>query len=174
MRWGDIRPLPAADLGVGRFVGERAVVGDGGSVFVHDIDSNGSWGGRAAAAVERVDPLGDGALVTLESAEGLEYLTVDLRAATGPVVRERRVLPGVGTSETRTHGFFYQPVDATHGTFGVPIVGRGPTEAGGREDGRIVERARVVLVPPDDAVPRESVAPAPEAPSESALLTPLL
>lgn len=121
LHWRDYRPLPGAQPGSVRFVGEHHLLYGDGSTFVHNI-------GTAETVVfdevvpERIDPLGtEAALVSWNETDSLHYAIVDLDD-TGHA-REMRALHGATSSETRTHGFFYQP-DARGGSFGMPVVSR--------------------------------------------------
>lgn len=121
LHWRDYRPLPGAQPGSVRFIGEQYLLYGDGSTFVHNIET-------AETVVfdevmpERIDPLGtEAALVSWNETDSLHYAIVDLDD-TGHA-REMRALNGATSSETRTHGFFFQP-DAQGGSFGMPVVSR--------------------------------------------------
>ncbi|MFK8004054.1 MAG: beta-propeller domain-containing protein [Polyangiales bacterium] len=119
LHWRDYRPLPGAHPGSVRFVGDAHVLYGDGRTFVHNIDTAETCVFDEVAP-ERIDPLGPGAaLVSWNERDSLNYAIIDVRNMSR--AREMRALQGATSSETRTHGFFYQP-DAQGGSFGMPVV----------------------------------------------------
>lgn len=147
-RFGDVsaraprsayRPLPATD-GAGslhnRFVGDWLLYGAG------DAWNGESRGGTAHAVryathapvaalslthdVERIDALGNDALLVGSRGRDLQFTTValDANARVAAVYTQ----PDAQQGDDRTHGFFYKPQDAATGVAGLPIL-RGDAHA---------------------------------------------
>ena len=103
--WGDAAP------GVLHAV---RYAGDGGEGDLRRV--------QVGHAVARIEALGNDALVVGNAGRDLRYTSVRLGDA--PAVASVFVQPDAMQGESRTHGFFYRPVDAGSGFIGLPILGR--------------------------------------------------
>ena len=108
-----------------RFVGEFVLVGgasrDGANRLVA-----ARWRSSEAVTlpiqhgIERIERIGDGAIVIGTHGDGLGMTTISLVAA--PVSVTTLVVEDARQSETRTHGFLYRAESAKEGLFGLPLV----------------------------------------------------
>ena len=73
-------------------------------------------------AIGRIEALGRDALVVGNAGRDLRYTS--LRLGDAPAIASVWVQPDAMQGESRTHGFFYRPVDATSGFIGLPTLGR--------------------------------------------------
>jgi hypothetical protein len=78
-------------------------------------------------AIERIEALGDHALLVGNAGADLHLTAVRLRGSWAEVAGEH-VQPGARQGETRTHGFFFRPTGRDEGLLGLPILepARGP------------------------------------------------
>lgn len=132
------RPVPASlDYGLqNRFVGDWLIVGSG---YQHKQSSAFAIpyarAGHAVAldlqhSTERIEALGNDAVVIGSSGNDLVFSSIRLDNKATPVAGY--IQRNAVQSESRTHGFFYQPQDAQSGMLGLPILGGGderPTAA---------------------------------------------
>ena len=72
-------------------------------------------------STERIEALGNDALVVGNAGNDLVFSTIRLDAKAKPV--SGYIQRNAVQSESRTHGFFYQPKEATSGVLGLPILG---------------------------------------------------
>ena len=72
--------------------------------------------------IERIEAIGSDALVVGNAGQDLRYTSVRLGDA--PAIGSVYLQPNLVQGESRTHGFFYRPVDATSGFIGLPTLGR--------------------------------------------------
>ncbi len=72
--------------------------------------------------VERIESLGTLALLVGRDADALVFSSIRLGREQRAQVVDRHVLPGARSAESRTHGFFYRPLDAEQGLLGLPVV----------------------------------------------------
>ena len=131
------RPLPPTTGPTlqNRFVGRWLLYGAGDGWGPRDTAAPGSkliavpWaGGRVAKlslphGVERIEPMGPGAVVVGSRGDDLAFTSV--RLGRTPSVASRYTLPGASQGEMRSHGFFYRPDDAERGVLGLPVSGGG-------------------------------------------------
>jgi hypothetical protein len=85
---------------------------------------------RTEQRVERIEPLGQHALVVGPGADGLVLTPIALDGASPEPYAALR-LPGVSQGETRSHGFFFNPSGPREGVFGIATTapssdGEGP------------------------------------------------
>jgi hypothetical protein len=85
---------------------------------------------RTEQRVERIEPLGQHALVAGPGASGLSLTPIALDGASPEPYAALR-LPGVSQGETRSHGFFFNPSGPREGVFGIATTapsadGEGP------------------------------------------------
>jgi Beta propeller domain len=90
---------------------------------------------RLGHVVERIEAMGNDALVVGEKEGDLRLSSIGLDAAARRT--NQFTLPGASQGETRTHGFFYRPLADSEGVFGLPVVNE-------QEDGK--ENASVAFV----------------------------
>ena len=74
--------------------------------------------------IQRIEALGRDALVVGNAGQDLRYTS--LRLGDAPAIASVFVQPDAMQGESRTHGFFYRPVDANSGFIGLPTLGRKP------------------------------------------------
>lgn len=72
--------------------------------------------------VERIESLGTLALLVGRDADALVFSSVRLGRDHRAQLVDRHALPGARSAESRTHGFFYRPLDADQGLLGLPVV----------------------------------------------------
>ena len=125
------RALPAPDQSPmqNRFVGDHLLWGAGGGwwgdggerrVFVTDYTrEHATHQIELAHAVDRIEVLGEGALVAGSDGESLLISALSLDEA--PLVVSRLTRPGATQGETRSHGFFFKPDLDGGGVLGLPI-----------------------------------------------------
>jgi len=130
--------LPAPDSGAlqNRFVGDHLVYGAGlGWGRPKDLTEQKLFATRYADsgaptfalpvghAVDRIEALGDDAIVIGPDKESLHFTSIALRGA--PRVASRFTRHGATQGELRTHGFFYRSDGDREGYVGLPIRARG-------------------------------------------------
>jgi hypothetical protein len=73
--------------------------------------------------VERIEALGRDALIVGQDQNGKRALSVtSVELGQAPYVSHRFQLANAAQAESRTHGFFYKPIDTANGTIGLPIL----------------------------------------------------
>jgi hypothetical protein len=129
------RPLPAptGHAFVNRFVGEHLLYGLGAGWGRPQGDTTTLYvvpwaGGRTAQIrlphpVDRVEVMGDAAVVVGATGQDLHFTGIELRDRVQ--ARQRYVLAGASQGETRSHGFFYRRDDDETGVLGLPVRGPG-------------------------------------------------
>ncbi len=70
--------------------------------------------------VERIEPMGDDAVVVGSNGPDLHFTSVAL--GRDAALAHRYVRPNAAQGETRSHGFFYKPQRADEGMIGLPIL----------------------------------------------------
>jgi hypothetical protein len=116
-----------------RYVGAHLLYGLGGGWYGENDTPSGSVhvvpfaGGRARAVelphvVDRIEALGDRAIVIGSSGRDLHFTTIQLER---PSIAGSFVQPGSSQGETRTHGFFYRSTGEDEGMLGLPVRGSG-------------------------------------------------
>ncbi|MDO9115055.1 MAG: beta-propeller domain-containing protein [Polaromonas sp.] len=129
--------LPAAGDGSlqNRFVGQRLLYGAGsgwrrpapGTVgqlqVVHVTDRARTETLTLPHGVDRIEALGADAIAVGTDGQDLHFSSVQL--APRARVAGRYVQAQAAQGETRSHGFFYKPDDATSGVVGLPVRGAG-------------------------------------------------
>lgn len=138
---GAYRPLPDAGDGVftNRFVGDALLYGvdrfygsgaDAGSqsqavaqTVVVDWRTGTVDSVAVPHEVERIEVMGDAAVVVGAAADGLHLTALRLGAA--PAVAGAYVMTGAAQGESRSHGFFYRPTGDAAGMLGLPVRGGG-------------------------------------------------
>ncbi|HWR96622.1 MAG TPA: beta-propeller domain-containing protein [Arenimonas sp.] len=124
------RPLPAEYLwGIqNRYVGDWLIYGSqyarGGDTATYAVPY--ARGGQAVPlalkhSTERIEALGNDALVVGNAGNDLVFSSVRLDAKATPV--SGYIQRNAVQSESRTHGFFYQPQGEANGILGLPILG---------------------------------------------------
>lgn len=117
-----------------RFVGDHVLYGTGSSwgwydenhdprVFVHPVGKPGKTTVLALPhGVDRIEAMGQDAVVVGTDGKRLHFSAVDLAGAGGePALAGRYTQAGASQGETRSHGFFYKPTSATEGVLGLPV-----------------------------------------------------
>jgi hypothetical protein len=153
-------PLPAPEGGSGygfrnRFVGDTVLynVDDAYDYYGYYNYDSPSWesdlvvypvGGRGAAHVlkvahriERIEALGDDAVVIGQGPLGLQLTAI--RLGQWPSVAGTYIEPSVSQGEQRSHGFFYREDDGDSGVLGLPL------QFGGSDYGYLTESSVAVL-----------------------------
>jgi hypothetical protein len=132
-------PRPARGWSLqNRFVGDYVLYGTGSSwgwydqehdphVFVHQVGKPGPTAVLSLPhGVDRIEAMGQDAVVVGTDGKSLHFSAVDLPGAGGePALAGRFTQPGASQGETRSHGFFYKPTSATEGVLGLPVRGGG-------------------------------------------------
>jgi hypothetical protein len=72
-------------------------------------------------AVERIEALGEHALLVGRSGSELHFSAVRLQSGRAALAGSHR-LPGARQGETRTHGFFYRSTGREEGLLGLPVL----------------------------------------------------
>jgi hypothetical protein len=129
-------PHPGGDVFQNRFVGRYALYGAGNGwgepddvhgdhrLFAYRYDGGAEPATLALGhAVDRIEALGDNAIVVGADAANLHFTTVGLRDH--PAVADTYTRVDASQGETRSHSFFYKPDDSDGGILGLPIAGRG-------------------------------------------------
>ena len=121
-------PTPKSGALANRFVGERLLYGDGdgwgaprsrGQVLFVVDSRNGSVTETALPhAIDRIEPLGNDALVVGSDSTSLHFTGVLL--GSHPVIMQRYIMPGATQGELRSHGFFYRSDSDESGILGLP------------------------------------------------------
>ncbi|MES2383177.1 MAG: beta-propeller domain-containing protein [Pseudomonadota bacterium] len=129
--------LPAAGEGSlqNRFVGQRLLYGAGSGwrrpapgtlgqlQVVHVADRARTDTLMLPHGVDRIEALGADAIAVGTDGQDLHFSSVQLAAR--PKVAGRYVQARAAQGETRSHGFFYKPDDASSGVVGLPVRGSG-------------------------------------------------
>lgn len=98
--------------------------------------------------VERLEALGGDALAVGSRGSSLVFSSVALRRPNEPPqLGGTYTRTGASQGETRSHGFFYKPRDADHGTFGLPI-----REAGASASAQLTQGSAKLLFVDNDAL----------------------
>ena len=124
------RPLPAEyQWGIqNRYVGDWLIYGSqytrGGDAATYAVPY--AAGGQAVPlalkhSTERIEAMGKDALIVGNAGNDLVFSSVRLDAKATPV--SGYIQRNAVQSESRTHGFFYQPQGETGGLLGLPILG---------------------------------------------------
>jgi hypothetical protein len=134
-------PLPRLEEGAlqNRFVGPWLLVGSGtGWEQPRPVKTRAMLAVRVASgavrseildhAVDRIEALGNDAVVVGSDGRDLHFTTLDL--ATEPRVADRYRRADAAQGETRSHGFFYRATEARQGLLGLPVIGGGEAAAG--------------------------------------------
>lgn len=153
--------VPLADFGDGRSAARREMyrrvpggTGAGGwqlqNRYVGDWllwgGPAGAWATRYATAneatslapghaVERIEAMGERALLVGNRGSDLHFSAVQLPSRREARIEGSFVQPGARQGETRTHGFFYRATGRDEGLLGLPVIG---SERGGRGAASIV------------------------------------
>jgi Beta propeller domain len=109
--------------GIAHGYGSRAASDASTLVALRYASPKKLWQIALPHSVERIEALGRDALITGQDQNGkraLSMTSVELNKA--PFVSHRFQLADAAQAESRTHGFFYKPVDAASGTIGLPIL----------------------------------------------------
>ncbi|GAB2517973.1 beta-propeller domain-containing protein [Lysobacter humi (ex Lee et al. 2017)] len=118
------------DLGWGtqnRYVGDWLIYGgQGGAHAVRYATREPVVPLRPTHALERIEALGEDALLVGGDGADLRFTSVDL--GTTARLADVYTQPGARQGESRTHGFFYRPRSSEDGVLGLPIQ-RGESEA---------------------------------------------
>lgn len=129
--------LPAAGEGSlqNRFVGQRLLYAAGSGwrrpapgtlgqlQVVHVADRARTDTLMLPHGVDRIEALGADAIAVGTDGQDLHFSSVQLAAR--PKVAGRYVQARAAQGETRSHGFFYKPDDASSGVVGLPVRGSG-------------------------------------------------
>jgi hypothetical protein len=131
------RRLPAPRSGStmqNRFTGDHVLYGTGSSWGGADPERDDrvylapyTREGRAqsielAHGVDRIEVMGDGAVVIGTDGKGLHFTSIDLDRQG---IADHFVQAQAAQGELRSHGFFYKPQDERRGVLGLPVRGQG-------------------------------------------------
>jgi hypothetical protein len=116
-----------------RFVGDHVLYGTGSSwgapanqrddrIYIHPFARGGqtTWL-DLAHGVDRIEVMGDGAVVIGTDGQNLHFTSVALAAASHPAIADRFVQTQAAQGELRSHGFFYKPMGEDSGVLGLPV-----------------------------------------------------
>ena len=141
---GDYRILPRGPENAWRFVNRftdkhvlyslTAPGGAGGASMVNVVPLDGgqpvAW--LLAGGVERIEPVGDDALIVSRLPDSVAFSTINLERdlsrsySTAPTITNTFVLASARGAETRSHAFFYQPDPSSPngewGVMGLPVI----------------------------------------------------
>ncbi len=129
-RWYTALPgVPAWSETAVRFVGDHALYGTtterddnpsvGRKVHIVAFRSGQARTLRLEHGVNRIEPMGELALVTGSRGEDLVFSAVRLKGT--PAVVARTSFDAMGESESRSHAFAYHPFGATEGLLALPV-----------------------------------------------------
>ena len=130
------RELPAPGKGYtmqNRFVGAYVLYGTGSSwgyaeeerddrVYVYPYSGGSPNVLELAHGVDRIEAMGDGAVVIGTDGRDLHFSSIDLERQ---AVSDRYRQKGASQGELRSHGFFYKPMADGKGVLGLPIRAAG-------------------------------------------------
>jgi hypothetical protein len=114
-----------------RFVGDDLLYGMGAgwgppaegakkpSVFVHHLGDKDAQGLELSHPVDRIEPMGDNAVVVGAKDQDLLFSAIDL--SDKPKTAGAFTQKGANQGETRSHGFFFRPESERSGKLGLPI-----------------------------------------------------
>jgi hypothetical protein len=108
-----------------RYIGSWLLYGgeepeNGSAVAVRIDDSSAPALLKLGHGVERIEAMGRDALI-VGSVKG-DLLMSSVALGTNAALSSRMVLPGFSQGEERSHGFFYRPLAARQGLFGLPVL----------------------------------------------------
>ncbi|HEU5058353.1 MAG TPA: beta-propeller domain-containing protein, partial [Kofleriaceae bacterium] len=126
------RELPRPDKGYSmqnRFVGAYVLYGTGSSwgyaeperddrVFVAPYAGGTPFALRLVHGVDRIEAMGDGAVVIGTDGKSLHFTSVDLERQ---AIADRYTQKHAAQGELRSHGFFYKPMADGKGVLGLPV-----------------------------------------------------
>jgi hypothetical protein len=126
------RELPRPERGYtlqNRFVGAYVLYGTGSSwgyaeaerddrVFVYPYSGGSPFALRLVHGVDRIEAMGDGAVVIGTDGKDLHFTSVDLERQ---AIADRYTQKGASQGELRSHGFFYKPTADGKGVLGLPV-----------------------------------------------------
>lgn len=155
--------LPKTDFGAlqNRFVGDYLLYGTGASWGYPPKEPSGTLMAfpyakpqaepttlQVGHGIERLEAMGDDAVAIGNQGSSLVFSSVALRRANEPPqLGGKYTRSGASQGETRSHGFFYKPEDAEHGTFGLPI-----REAGAGGAAQLTQGSAKLLFVKNDAL----------------------
>ena len=127
------RELPRPERGYSmqnRFVGAYVLYGTGSSwgyaenqggsdrVFVHPYSGGTPFVLRLVHGVDRIEAMGDGAVVIGTDGKSLHFTSIDLERQQ---IADRYTQKHASQGELRSHGFFYKPMGDGKGVLGLPV-----------------------------------------------------
>ncbi len=138
-------PGPAHSALHNRFVGDWLLWGAGQQAWAtrHASDAE-AVALDPGHAVERIEALGDHALLMGNDGSELNFSAVRLARGTARIAG-RHSQAGARQGETRSHGFFYRSTGADEGLLGLPVVAADGLRSD-RADGRHAVAASVVVL----------------------------
>ena len=139
VRAGAYTRLPAPGTGSAvqnRFVGDFVAYGTGSGwgdadaarqqVHLHPFAHEGRTTSiDLPHGVDRIEAMGDGAVVIGTDGKDLHFTSIDLSFARGPAIADRFAQAGASQGELRSHGFFYKPTGDDGGVLGLPVRAEG-------------------------------------------------
>lgn len=116
-----------------RFVGAYVLYGTGSSwgyaeperddhVFVYPYAGGAPFSLRLVHGVDRIEAMGDGAVVIGTDGSNLHFTAIDLERQE---VADRYTQKHAAQGELRSHGFFYKPTGDGQGVLGLPVTAEG-------------------------------------------------
>jgi hypothetical protein len=116
-----------------RFVGAYVLYGTGSSwgyaeperddhVFIYPYAGGTPTSLRLIHGVDRIEAMGEGAVVIGTDGENLHFTAIDLERQE---VADRYTQKHAAQGELRSHGFFYKPMGDGAGVLGLPVSGQG-------------------------------------------------
>jgi len=124
-------PKPEGYSFQNRFVGDYVIYGTGSGwwrpetlkrpkdLFVFNWKSNNSYKLELPHGVDRIEQLGDDAVVVGTDGNNLHFSAI--RLGQNPELASRYTRAAASQGELRSHGFFYKPENENNGTLGLPI-----------------------------------------------------
>jgi hypothetical protein len=130
-------PAPKTGLWTNRFVGDWLLWGAGEQAWaMQPSQARAASALSPSHAVERIEPMGDHAVLVGSAGQDLVFSAVRLFDAQARVEGQHRQT-GVRQSESRSHAFFYRPINAETGLLGLPVVAP-PSSNGGAAGASVV------------------------------------
>jgi hypothetical protein len=118
----DYRRLPTPEYGSfqNRFVHGTLIYGAQAQLFIADPTSGAASRVTMPHDVERIEAMGDDAVIIGADGKDLHFSGVSL--AGRPTRIQHYVLRNAAQGDTRTHGFFYKPSGDGSGLLGLPVL----------------------------------------------------
>jgi hypothetical protein len=135
-------PAPTHGIWTNRFVGDWLLWAGGDQAWaVQPAHARAASALSPAHAVERIEPMGDHAVLVGSAGSDLVFSAARLLDGQARLDGQHRQA-GVRQSESRSHAFFYRPISAETGLLGLPVVAPASPTSGAAGASVVVLRQR--------------------------------